>query len=64
METIEVSDDTRERWILINQADRQMMMLEYAYRTSKESRTARQYVQAMFTLAIFAVTFGVLMVML
>ena len=62
MATIEVSDEIRERWILINQADRQLIMLEYAYQTSKDARTARQYVQAMFSLAVFAVTLGALMV--
>jgi len=59
MAEYEIRQETKERWALVSEKDRQLMRLEFVYRASKDARTARIYVQALFTLAVFAVTYWV-----
>lgn len=59
MAKYEVTQETKDRWALVSEKDRHMMQLEFAYRISRDARTARIFVQALFSAAMFVIAYWV-----
>ena len=41
MSPIKISEKTKDRWALVNEADRQVMMLEFQYQAMQAARAIR-----------------------